>query len=85
MSIKVNLNAKKEMNFSFLRRLIPSVELIVAEASLVSLYRYRKRILDGVKYWEKENVTGPLFVVRHQNNSSVCQFSLVVLNQEGLT
>lgn len=93
MSVNVNLSAKKQLSFFALKRKYPSTDSIIAEASLVSVYRYfkhRNRASSGSakktkalsssdKYWSKESVTGPLFVVQHQNAS----VGVIILNQEG--
>jgi hypothetical protein len=82
MSVNINLSAKKEMNLASLKRRFPTVETIVYEASLVAVYRYKKRA-DKSKYWIKENLTGPLFVVQHTMTCADVEYSVIVLNQEG--
>lgn len=82
MSVNINLSAKKDLSLASLRRRYPTIESILVEASLVSLYRYKKK-LDGTKYWVKENVTGPLFIVQHESKNDTVDHCVVVLNQEG--
>lgn len=82
MSVNVNLSAKKEMSLASLKRRFPSVESILVEASFVAVYRFKKS-KDLSKYWTKENVTGPLFVVQHAPAGAAAEHGVVVLNQEG--
>ena len=82
MSVQVNLSAKKALNLLSLKRKFPTVESILAEAAYISLFRYMKSSdssTSTTKYWSKESVTGPLFIVKHTTGA----MSMVILNQEG--
>lgn len=83
MSVNINMSAKKDMSLLSLKRRFPTIESILVDASFVSLYRFKKR-RDGTKFWVKENVTGPMFVVQHTcDKLGEVDHSVVVLNQEG--
>jgi hypothetical protein len=82
MSIRVNLSAKKDLGISMLQRKNPDISALLAEASLVSVFRlFKKQLQDRItmKHWADECVSGPLFVVMFKSYV----YSICVLNQEG--
>ena len=75
---------KKQANLRVLQRVHSSITDIIGTATHVVLYQFNA---NGQKKWEKSNVEGSLFIVKHSissstNASNLC--SLVILNRAGV-
>ena len=79
--IRINFNGKTESTNAMLRRRFPTLDVVLADASIACGYRLFRK--GQQKYWEKENIVGPAFVCMHSHSEDKVSYSFVILNQEG--